>query len=119
MAFRQVQPVGPGQAAQHRNSGHGLFAGAAQDFPVPPAADPIEDDAGNGHIGAEFGEALEHRGRRGGLGARVDNQHHRPAGQARKCRRGTVIAAVAGLVRFHEGPVEQPHDPFADDHIRV
>ena len=46
------------------------------------AADPVENDPRHLDLGAVFGEALEHGGRRFCLGAGIDDQHHRPAGQA-------------------------------------
>src|SRR5436190_12869567 len=74
--------------------------------PVPRSGDPVEDHPGERQLRIMAREAANQRGGRGALPARIDDQHHRPAGQPGQSR------GRAGLA-IGPGAVEQAHDPFA------
>ena len=108
--FRQRQVAGAGQETQDRNVRHGIAAGVADLFGMTRAADSIENDAGDVDAGPVVGEAAEHGGGRGALGANVDHHDDGPP-----CRE----SQIGGRSRGRRRAVEQAHHAFANDEIGV
>jgi hypothetical protein len=76
---------------------------------LPRSGDAVEDDGGEGDIGAVAGEAAHQRRDRAALAAGVDDEDDGPAGQ----RREIGGRAESGGT----GAVEQPHDALAQHEI--
>ena len=111
VALGQDQAVAAAQAAQDRDRQAG--AGGAQQLGVAGPADPVEDQAGDGG-GSPGGravgeEALDQGGGRSAHAAGLDHQDHRPAG------RGRQGGGRAQALR--PGPVEEAHDPLAQNQL--
>ena len=107
-------PIGEGQqriaaqAAEHRQAR--LRGRLDEQLRVPVAPDAVVDDPGDIDIGPKAREAVGHRGGGGGHRPRVDHEHHRPPGGRRDVR---------GRAFVRGGSVEETHDAFDEDEIRI
>ena len=106
VAFRQDEALGARQAARHRHVRDRQRARLAQQRRMPLAADAVEDDGGDRDVRPMGREAADDGRRARRLRAHVDDQHHRPADHP---------GEIGGRALADGGPVEQAHDPFADD----
>ena len=108
MTIREHEVRVAGQVAEDRNAQ--AAARLLQKPPMAVSADPVEHDARHGHVVAVVCKAGQRRCGRGRLPPDIEHQDDRPSGEGRE------VGGGSGSVR---GPVEQPHDPFADHQFDV
>ena len=106
MARRQGQRRVGGECSEHGESGQVPSNRSGQQQAMARAGDPVEDHAGERRRRPVRGKAAQQGGDGSPLPPRIDDQHHRPAGELRQ---------FGGRARFAvgAGAVEQTHDPFA------
>ena len=90
MAFRQVESLLTGHAAEDRDLRHMRGGGRPHDFLVAIAAGTVEHDACDFDIGSVAGKPGEDRRRGIGLCAYIDDQNYRPAHSSREVRSRAV-----------------------------
>ena len=108
MALRQDHIVSPRDQAQHRHPERP--AGFPQRLRMQRAADAIEDDARDMHVGPMVCKAADERPGRGRLRAYVNDENDREPESCREIRRRACFAF---------SPVKQTHNTLTDDEIGI
>ena len=88
----------------------GLRGRLDEQLGVAAAPDPVVDDPRDLHAAPIAREAVDDGGGGAGHRARVDHEHDRPSGGGRDVRGRALVGGRA---------VEEAHDPFHDDEVRI